>query len=341
MKKIFFFISILILAAGCENRDIEFDDFEFQAVYFPYQTPLRTIMLGDEVVGDNSIDRDHAFSIGVSIGGMYSNEMDREVAIEYAPELAQNIMDENSGKLLEIMPTDYYTATFDRITIPKGSFFGKMRIELKDAFFEDPDAIGLKYVIPLIITDAFGDSILSGLGSTAVVSHDRRIASDWVVVPKDYTLFAVKYINPFHGVYLLRGRSINTTVVPNDTVVYSRRFLDDNDMVKLTTRSLDKCMMPVVGGVNKNGKYSMLLTFDEDAQTMIVSQFDPASVVVAGSGKFYTKNDSEAESYTNYKHRTIYLNYTFEDGGNTYQVNDSLVFVDTDMKFEEYKLSVY
>jgi hypothetical protein len=341
MKKIFFLISIIMLAVSCENKDVNFDDFEFQAVYFPYQTPIRTLMLGDEVVGDNSIDREHAFSIGVSIGGMYSNEKDRVVSIEYTPELAQNIIDDNSKDTLALLPPEFYTATFDKIIIPKGSFFGKMRVELKDAFFEDPDAIGLKYVIPLIITDASGDSVLSGEKSIATATHDRRIDADWAVVPKDYTLFAVKYINPLHGVYLLRGKSINTTVVPNDTVFYSKRFLDDNDMVKLQTRSLDMCTMPVVGGVNKNGKYSMLLTFDEEAQTMIVSQVNASSVVVTGSGKYYTKDDSEAESYTDYKHRTIYLDYTFEDAGNTYQVNDSLVFIDTDMKFEEFKLSVY
>jgi len=99
--------------------------------------------------------------------------------------------------------------------------------------------------------------------------------------------------------------------------------------------------MPVVGGVNKGGKYSMLLTFDEDAQTMTVSSLDSTSVVVAGTGNFYTKDDDEAESYTDYKHRTIYLDYTFEDGGDSYQVNDSLVFVDTGIKFDEYKLKVF
>lgn len=341
MKQIFFLLSILMLAVGCSNQDVDFDDFEFQAVYFPYQTPIRTIMLGDEVVGDNTIDREHAFSIGVTIGGMYVNEMDREVAIEYTPELAQNILDENSGDTLALLPEEYYTATFDRITIPEGSFFGKMRVELNDAFFEDPDAIRLKYVIPLVITDAFGDSILSGEGDTSIDTLDRRIGAHWVVEPKDYTLFAVKYINPYHGVYLLRGQSINTTAVPNDTVIYSKRFLTDNDMVKLQTRSLATCSMPVLGGVNKGGKYNMLLTFDEAAQTMAVTQFDTTSVVVAGSGSYYTKEDDEAESYTDFKHRTIYLDYTFEDGGDTYQVNDSLVFIDTDMKFQEYKVSVY
>jgi len=64
-------------------------------------------------------------------------------------------------------------------------------------------------------------------------------------------------------------------------------------------------------------------------------------VLVSGTGTYYTKDDDEAESYTDFKHRTIYLDYTFEDGGDTYQVNDSLVFIDTGIKFREYKLNVY
>ena len=54
----------------------------------------------------------------------------------------------------------YYNATFDKITIPAGSFFGKLRVNLTDAFFADPLTTGLHYVIPLRITDAAGDSIL-------------------------------------------------------------------------------------------------------------------------------------------------------------------------------------
>ncbi|MCK7531347.1 MAG: DUF5627 domain-containing protein [Marinilabiliales bacterium] len=50
---------------------------------------------------------------------------------------------------------------------------------------------------------------------------------------------------------------------------------------------------------------------------------------VNGTGKFYSKADPEAESYNGKKHRTIYLDYTYVDGANTYQVKDSLVFVDT------------
>ncbi len=71
--------------------DMEFDDFDYQSIYFPYQSPVRTLILGDESVGDNSIDLEHAFSIGVSMGGAYENRKERIVTVEYAPELGENV----------------------------------------------------------------------------------------------------------------------------------------------------------------------------------------------------------------------------------------------------------
>jgi hypothetical protein len=99
--------------------------------------------------------------------------------------------------------------------------------------------------------------------------------------------------------------------------------------------------MPVVGGVNQAAQYKLMLTFDENAKNVTVSQFDGSTVAANGSGKYYTKDDDEAESYTEYKHRTIYLDYTYEDGGDTYHTNDSLVFLDTDVTFEEFELTVF
>ena len=335
MKKIFFLLAILALISSCTNQNVDFDDFEYQGVYFPFQTPVRTIMLGDEVLGDNTIDLDHAFSIGVAMGGVYYNDKDRDIAIELAPELAQYIS--NGTDTLEILPPAYYTATFNIVTIPEGSFFGKVRVELADAFFQDPDAVDLKYVIPLRITDAFGDTILSGDPNITLESNDVRIKSDWTVLPKNYTLFGIQYINPYHGMYLLRGQSINTTAAPQDTVFYSTRFLTDNSMVKLTTKSLTESVLTTIGGVNKT---DVLLTFNETDQSVTVSQLNATSTVATGTGKYYTKEEAESESYTEYKHRTIYLDYTYEIGADTYHANDSLVFIDTDIIFEEYDVTV-
>ena len=341
MKKIFYLVSILGLLIGCENQDVEFDDFAYQTVYFPYQTPVRSLMLGDEVIGDNSIDLEHAFSIGAAAGGMYQNTKDRVLTVELAPELASKITDA-TGKELKLLPSNYYNATFDKIIIPAGSFFGKMRVNLTDAFFADPLTVGLSYVIPVRITSAAGDSVLSGVPVASAVSPDPRVATDWLITPKNYVLFGIKYINPTHGVYLLRGKRTNTSN-PMDVVTYSKRFIDDNDMTKLTTKSLTDSYMTTVGGTNKeatNAKYSMLLTFNKDNKSVTVAQKDVSTVAVNGTGKFYSKGDTQAEGYNGKKHRTIYLDYTYVDGANTYHVNDSLVFIDTDMKFEEFAVKV-
>ncbi len=341
MKKILYLVSIVTLLFSCTNQDIEFPDFAYQAVYFPFQTPVRSLMLGDEVEGDNSIDLEHAFSIGASIGGMYENKKDRVIKVEFAPGLASNIKD-GSGNVLQVLPAQYYSATFDKIIIPAGSFFGKLRVNLTDAFFADPLATSLRYVVPLRMTDAAGDSILSGSPVRSVASPDPRIADHWIVTPKNYVLFGIKYINATHGVYLLRGKRTNTANA-QDVVSYSARFIDDNDITKLTTKSLTENYMSTVGGTNKeagNVKYSMLLTFNKDNKSVSVAQKNASTVVVNGTGKYYTKADPQAEGYNGKKHRTVYLDYTYKDGTNTYHVNDSLVFIDTDMKFEEFSIQV-
>lgn len=342
MKKILYVLWFVTLLLSCTNKDVEFDDFAYQSVFFPFQTPVRSLSLGDEEVGDNSIDLEHAFSIGASIGGMYENTKNREITVAFAPELASGITDA-LGNELKLLPVEYYDATFDKITIPAGSFSGKLRVNLKDAFFGDPLSTGLRYVIPLRITDASGDSVLNGKAVSTVVSPDPRVPEHWVVPPKNYVLFAIKYINPTHGVYLLRGKRTNTTKVPQETVTYSTRFIVDNDMTKLTTKSLTENFMPTVGGTNKeasNAKYSMLLTFNKDNNSVIVSPKNSSSVTISGTGKFYSKSDTQAEGYNGKKHRTIYLDYTYADGADTYHVNDSLVFVDTDLKFEEFAVKV-
>lgn len=341
MKKIVYFLSIATALLGCTNQDVDFPDFAFQAVYFPHQTPVRSLMLGDEVEGDNSIDLQHAFSIGASIGGMYENTKDRVLKVELAPELAANIKD-GAGNALQVLPSQYYNATFDKIIIPAGSFFGKMRVDLKDEFFQDPLSTGMHYVIPVRITDAAGDSILNGKPLISVPSPDPRIAGHWLVPPKNYVLFGIKYINTTHGVYLLRGKRINTTN-PQDVVTYSKRFIDDNDMTKLTTKSMTESYMSTVGGTNKeagNAKYSMLLTFKTEDKSIKIAQRSTTTVEVTGTGKFFSKADPGAEGYNGKKHRTMYLDYTYIDGTNTYQVKDSLVFVDTDMKFEVFTVQV-
>ena len=339
MRKIFYVFGLIATLVGCTNDDVEFDDFEFQSVYFPFQTPLRSLMLGDEVIGDNSIDLERAFSIGATMGGVYSNDKNRELSIELAPDLVTNLTDAD-GNVLEMLPASYYEATFDKLTIPAGSFVGKVRVNLTDAFFQDPLTTGLHYVIPVRITAA-QDSILQGDALGSVIDPDPRIAADWNILPKDYVLFGIKYVNPTHGAYLYRGSRTNLS--DNSVVNYSERFINENAVVKLSTNSLIESFMAAVGNNNEGSdpKYSMKLTFDEANQTVVVSpKEDGVTVPVTGTGVYYSKDDAESEAYNDKKHRTIYLDYTYEDAGVNYQVKDSLVFIDTDVTFEDFAVNV-
>ena len=344
MKKILIVLFAGILMFGCTNWDIEFDDFLYQSIYFPYQMPIRSIILGDEAVGDNTIDREHAFTIGLTVGGAYENNKDRQITIAYAPELAENIIDAATGDTLELLPESYYDASFlasatDIITIPSGEMSGKTRVQLNDAFFQDPLTTEFHYVVPLKIIDAGTDTVLSGIPGPGATSPDPRNPDDWNITPKDYTMFGIQYINEAHGYYLYRGQRRNLTT--DEVSAYSERFLTDNPLTLLSTNSLTENIMSYAAGKATDESFRMQLTFDLSGQTLTVSRLDTTTVDVNGTGVFYTKEQSESESYNGNKHRTIYLTYTYSDGTDNYDVNDSLVFVDTDVRFEEYTVTVY
>jgi len=344
MKKILIVLFTGILMFGCTNWDIEFDDFLYQSIYFPYQMPIRSIILGDEAVGDNTIDRERAFSIGLTIGGTYENNIDRHITIAYAPELAENIIDAATGDTLELLPESYYNASFlasatDFITIPSGEMSGKTRVQLNDAFFQDPLSTGFHYIVPLKIIDAGTDTILSGIAGPGAASPDPRNPDDWNITPKDFTMFGIRYINETHGHYLYRGQRRNLT--SDDVTAYSERFLTDNPLTLLSTNSLTENIMSYAAGMATDESFRMQLTFDLSGQTLTVSQIDSTTADVNGTGSYYTKEQGESESYNGNKHRTIYLAYTYFDGTDNYDVNDSLVFVDTDVRFEEYTVTVY
>ena len=346
MKKIICILYTGILLCSCTNRDIEFDDYDYTTVYFPFQMPIRTLILGDESVGNNAIDLEKAFTIGITMGGVYENKKDRVVTIAYAPELAENIINTGSGDTLMLLPETYYDADFLNeaqldVTIPAGEFSGKTRIQLNDAFFQDPLSAEFHYVIPLRITNAVSDSVLSGEVASGVLldTADVRILDHWKTLPKDYTLFGIRYINEVHGYYLYRGRRLNQTT--NDTTTYAERFLTDNVAALLATTSLTENIMDHAAGMATDETFRMKLVFDHDNQNVVVTRADTAAADVSGTGIYYTRDDSESESYNGNKHRTIYLDYLYNDGTDDYQVNDSLLFIDTDVRFEEFAVSIF
>ena len=102
-KKLLILMAIVLSIVACENQDKEFEDFGITSVYFPFQTPARTLILGNYDLGDNENDNNHKFEIGVTMAGVYSNQEDRKVHFKVAPELLNGV--EN----VKALPSGYYT----------------------------------------------------------------------------------------------------------------------------------------------------------------------------------------------------------------------------------------
>lgn len=334
MKRILSIITVVVLLTGCEQKLPEFDDFDYTAVYFPLQYPMRTLSMGEETNYDNSLEKELIFHIAPNIGGMYENLEDWTVDFMVDESLAENISD-NSGDTILPLPSSYYTLTpVDQVTIPAGSFKGLIEVQLSDAFLDDPLAYGNHYVIPLKITGTSADSILGGKSALPEdVVADPRVGSDWEISPKDFVLYGIKYVNPYHGTYLHRGQDIlyDTLNNPLDTNTYRQIYIVDDELWNLSTRGMDVLHTNGIAN-NKGGGYRMELTISESGEIRIDS-ISGSEFLPTGSGT-YVKDGGE---WGGKPRDVIYLSYSFSQGDTIlHQVNDTLVYRNRGIKFETF-----
>ncbi len=331
MKNILFILfGVLVIAGSCSNQEIDYPDFEYNAVYFPLQYPLRTLVLGDDRI-DNSLDKELKFHIGAIIGGMYKNTDTWTVDYIVDTTLAVNLYNGKIQRIYEL-PEEYYTMTPENtLTIPPGSFNGLIQIQLTDEFLDDPLAITGQYVIPLRMTSTNADSMLTGV---PVVDEPSKIKStDWEASnqPKDFVLYGIKYINPLHGNYLHRGKDVTYNAENEiiNEVVYSQPHVEKDQLWLLTTTGRYEVTTNGVG-INTGGRYKMKLIFD-DSGNIQVEAISSSPIKANGSGK-YVEDGGE---WGGQKHNAIFLEYTYLLGGNNHVVNDTLVFRDNGVKFEQ------
>lgn len=336
MKKLFLFLLIVTSFSACRNEDIEFPDYDFSAVYFPYQYPVRTITLGEDIY-DNTLDLQHKCQIQATMGGIYDNKNDVAINFIVADTMVNgyNFSATSPLRAIRAMPSDYYTLASNQIIIKKGEISGGVEVQLTDKFFADPLATQNNYVIPLIMTTATNvDSILQGKPIIANTKPKKLFARKWDVLPKDYILYAVKYINSWHGYYLRRGTDVqtgamNTTIVrhPKDITTYDAASTDVSKwLCYLTTSSLNVLKFPVVlkDAAGTNYTSTLNLTFDANNNCTVTSS-DPAAYTATGTGKFVPKG--EKNSFGNQDRDVLYLDYTINHiaKGITTQTKDTLL----------------
>jgi hypothetical protein len=302
---------------------------------------VRTLSLGNDLI-DNSLDKEHKFHIGVCVGGFYDNN-DRiwRVNFEVDPSLLPDDYLKRDAGTLMILPPHYYTLTPGAsVTIPKGSFNGLIQVQLTDAFFQDPLAITGRYVIPLRITGSPDtENILHGvLSPDAPAVPDVHQASHWEVLPKDYTLFGVKYANPYHGKWLRRGqltvRDQSGEIV--STKIYHAQYVEENDVVSLATASLN-----AVTSTMQIDTETFNLRFDinDDGEIAVSSVTGSPVTVTYGTGVYKENGDTWGGTPEKPTPRdAIYLNYFYRrtTGEGTFmcEVSDTLVFRDRGIAYE-------
>jgi hypothetical protein len=343
MKKIFILLIFIIVVTACENQPWSFPDYDLQAVYFPIQLPVRTLSLGEDRI-DNSLDKQYIFDIGVSIGGMYENKKDWTVDYKIDTSLTTKVYVYSSPQVytkntkIKYLPQAYYTLTpSNTVTIPSGSFNGLIRVQLTDQFFDDTLAITGRYVIPLKITGTSADSILQGKAS--ITGADPRVSTQWNPnqSPKDWVMYGINYVNPYHGNWLHRGRDIRkvtATGVTFDTIKFHQLDIEKDALIKLSTVARNKT---ISNGLGKDlgTTYSMLLTFSNDkgtSGTITISRNPLVAFVVTGTG-IYNDIASSVEKWSGLSWQSMYLNYTYNDGTYTHNINDTLVFRDRGIKY--------
>ncbi|MEJ6979486.1 DUF5627 domain-containing protein [Pedobacter sp. P351] len=312
-------ISLVLIAAlsSCKNAEWEFPDSGMQSVYFAYQAPIRTLTLGEDIF-DTSLDNQHKLQIMATTGGVYLNKEDITIGIAVDNALTQGLKFAPlplTGNVIP-MPGNYYTLASDKIVIPKGQLIGGVEVQLTDAFFADPLSVNTTYVIPLKMT--------------GVTNADSMLAN------KKHILYAVKYINPWHGLYLRRGKDVavgkagNTSL--NETNIRHMPYVENDEVKQLSTLSLNKTLFPVTfkgaGGTNINR--TLLLTFD-DSGNCTVSASD-ATFVASGNGKFVKRG--EKNSWGNQDRDALYLNYQVELSDRNITTADTLVLRNRGVKAE-------
>jgi len=335
MKNLILYLLILIpvfVFNSCQNQDIEFDDYNYSTVYFAYQTPVRTLVMGEDIF-DTSLDNEHKCKIMATMGGVYSNKKNVLIDVSVDNSLCDGLLFKSDNSTVEAMPSSYYTLSSGQITLAKGSIIGGVEVHFTDAFFEDPLALKNHYVIPLVMTDVQNaDSILSG--SAKVSNPIKTHADDWDIVPKNYVLYAVKYINTWAGNYLKRGKDVVTSSGATTTTIRHKEYVEYDEVCSLTTNSLTKANYPLVykdaNGININ--VNLILTFDDNGNCTVSS--GTTNATASGNGSFV--KDGEVKSWGNLDRDAIYLNYTVDLGTVQYTTTDTLVARDRGVAMETF-----
>ncbi len=303
MKKILTIFFLMTFLVSCYDDYLK--DFDFDGVYFPFQTNVRSVVVGEGM----------KIEIGVVLGGVRENSRDRIVnyqldnslvnedillamksGFEYVKSSLTNVTE------LNLLPANYYNLSDNsKFIISKGQHSGTIILQADSAtFLSDPATLEAGYVLPLRITTADADTIIES---------------------RNYAVIGVKYENMLFGNYWHGGV---TTVkdelgnVVQEIKYYTTIPSPDSRAWKLSTVAPSSLVTNGVSDLSSSSKQEFKITL-EGGNITISSMPDATYEVLPDGPSSYNKAKLLQD-------RKIYLSYKYEHEGNWYYARDTLTF---------------
>lgn len=299
LRLIAIYMGVLLSLSSCEKYEDVTTDYDYSAVYFATQKPLRTIVARDEM----------KFKFGVVLAGKRENTSGEWVKFTVDPKLLKTV---EGADGFTFLPKSYYSMQLksegdSTLYVPKGSFLGDLPITLnREAFLSDPLTVGKKYAIPLRIYESSADSILYG---------------NAYVPSKAYTIIVVKYILPEHAAYYGTGTEMNGSGVKTG---YEITKAAPRWMKTLSANELE---IAALGNTTTGAANKLKVVLASDRSSVRVEQATGGAVV------------QDLGSTLDRSSMTFNLKYSFERSGELFTVNETLTprqEAEKELRFEEW-----
>ena len=151
-------------------------------------------------------------------------------------------------------------------------------------------------------------------------------------------MFAVKYINEYHGNYFHYGSSKvkNAAGTEVETTTYSETYVENNTVSKLVTSGRNQVSLTTLFRSKvMTGEIKMLLNFTGTTCTVAA---DPSSpYTITGTGAFLSKK----YNWGNKDRDGITLTYKVSNSLNSYEATETLVVRDRAVVMETYAPVVF
>jgi hypothetical protein len=303
MKKIFAFLILSAALVSCYDDYVR--DFDYDAVYFPFQIDTRTFVVGEGM----------SIEIGAALSGVMHNTRDRNVdfTIDNSYITPARLAAMKAGlsyiknavagvSTLSPLPANYYTlSNSSRMVIRTGQHMGSVVMKADSAaFLADAATINAAYAISLRITGADADTILE---------------------PKKFAVIGLKYENMLFGNYWHGGITVEKDASGAE-VSTSKYYttIPQPDSKNWALRTIAPNALAVKG-------YSGAASLNDE---LVLTLSGNNITLSSAAGSTFTYLPDGASTFNRSKllqDRKIFLSYKYVNGaGNTCYAKDTLTF---------------